>query len=501
MRRFLLVLLFLLVPTAVGAQGNTNTMPPMCTATTLLTVCVPQVQGAIARISDATDATVCTNSGAGTTVVTCQFNGTSWGPMATITVTGGTWTGANGETITNTTNGTFTFTRDGSAAVTITSADDAGASPLTVTSATTGVTTIGSTSSNATSLFSIDMKVLISETPDTVSFQNEATGSVVLDFRDYGDTTDDDMAHGAVAVNCGTTTSGAEECNMVLNATTEGNGFTILTLDTDVVIGDNKTATFAAPNTMTADSTALNQYIGIPKLNVTHTGALANGTTSVAVANPLIANCSAIVNGAEADDATNFITGAASYKYTFAADVAADDGIDCVIAYPAVTDPVSFGFWFRTDTAIASGDIDINFDDGGVTDGTISTLAVTVLNEWQWIEMNITTACSGDCSAVDGIEFLATTQGAGAAVLDDAIINIDQLAMWKVGDETAIGDIQVGGLIDFVYTKAAQDQVNTGVAGVEWTSHFINYQTGADAIIPITDLSTYFGTTLEALND
>ncbi len=485
MRRFLLVLLFLLVPTAVGAQGNTNTMPPMCTATTLLTVCVPQVQGIIARISDATDATVCTNSGAGSTVVTCQFNGTAWGPMATVVATGGTWTGANGETITNATDGAFLFTRDESGTVTITAADDNAVAALEILPGGAATMTLGGTSTTVLTL-TTDGAVAILDSP-TNAFLVRALSTNTAVFQGSD-------AAGASATRLDTTGAGTITIGSadVLDITLDG---------ADVVLPTNETATFGAPNEMTADSTALNQYIGIPKLNVTHTGALANGTTSVAVANPLIANCSAIVNGAEADDATNFITGAASYKYTFAADVAADDGIDCVIAYPAVTDPVSFGFWFRTDTTIASGDIDINFDDGGVTDGTISTLAVTVLNEWQWIETNITTACSGDCSAVDGIEFLATTQGAGAAVLDDAIINIDQLAMWKVGDETAIGDIQVGGLIDFVYTKAAQDQVNTGVAGVEWTSHFINYQTGADAIIPITDLSTYFGTTLEALND
>ena len=37
-----------------------------------------------------------------------------------------------------------------------------------------------------------------------------ATGNVTLDFRDYADTSDDDMAHAILTANCTTTTSGAE---------------------------------------------------------------------------------------------------------------------------------------------------------------------------------------------------------------------------------------------------------------------------------------------------
>lgn len=274
---------------------------------------------------------------------------------------------------------------------------------------------------------------------------------------------------------------------------------------TDVTVGTDSSTTFGALNKMLQSTLATgfalhNQFVGIPKIGVTHIATLTNGTTSVAVATPLTGACNAIVNGAEANDTTFFITDSSSYRYTWAADVATDDGIDCVIAYPAVTDPSRLGFWFRTDTTITSGDIDINFDDGGVTDGTISTLAVTVLDEWQWIEMNIATVCSGDCSEVDGIEFLATAQGATAGVLDDAVIHIDQLAMWKAADESTIGDIRVGGLIDFSTGLKTPSTSGAQTQGVEWTSFFINYQTGTDVIISVTDLSATYGTTLEALN-
>lgn len=270
----------------------------------------------------------------------------------------------------------------------------------------------------------------------------------------------------------------------------------------DVVIPPASAVAYSAPNEMTADPEVQNQYVGIPKLGVTYIASVKDGTTNVAVATPNIgAGCSAIVNGAEADDATLFITGASSYRYTWAADVATDDGIDCVIAYPAADDPDSLGFWFRTDTVITAGDIDINFDDGGVEECTVATLAVGAgeLDVWRWVEVNITAACVGKGDGTDGIEFLATAQGAAAAVLDNAVMHIDQLAMWRLEDENPIGAILIGGVIDFSYVLIAAGGANSRIQGVEWTSHFVNYESDGDAIIPITDLQLYQGQTLEAL--
>ncbi len=503
MFRYLLIGLMLLIPWASGAT-NTNTVPPSCVVADLGgPACTPAIQGTIVRVSDGATSSDCT-TGAGSTVVTCQYSGSAWAASAS-----SIFVGENGDTLTNGTDGQFLFTRDESGTVTITCADDNAVCALEILPGGAASFSLGGTSTTTTSILTDGLNLDIDVNGGTLSLRHIASGDVILGFQDYGDTTDDDMTHAIISSNCTTTSTGAEDCDLTISTTEAGTNEQRILLDgdgdidfsgSDVKLLAAETATFGAPNTMTKTPAVLSQFVGIPKLGVTHMSTLTNGTTSTAVANPLLTNCNSIVNGAEADDSSNYITGSSSYRYTWAADVAADDGIDCVIAYPAVTDPISFGFWFRTDTTIASGDIDINFDDGGVTDGTISTLAVTVLNEWQWIEMDITAACSGECSAVDGIEFLATAQGAGAAVLDDAIINIDQLAMWKAADETAIGDIQVGGLIDFAYAPKAAGSANTLLEGVEWSTFFINYQTGADAIISITDLSAQYGTTLEALN-
>lgn len=524
LKRLLVALLLSLgIPVAAWAQ-NTNTLPPACTAATLLTNCVPQVEGVRARVINAASATVCT--GTGSVVNVCVFDGSSWvvsevaGTTSITGTTSDTFTvdsdgdssgtaafvfGEFGESFASATDNVIDIIRNDAGVVSLRGSDDsspvggfnifpngAAAMGLGVTNITTRI-----------DLFTEGMDVRVDDAGNTLSLRNSAsTGNVDLDFRDYGDTTDDDMAHVLMSANCTTTSTGAEDCDLTISVTEDGSNRTAITFDGDgdVIVPNNSlTATFGAPNGMTAVPNNRTQIVGIPKLNVTHTGALANGTTSVAVANPLLANCNAVVNGTETDDGTFFMTGSTSYKYVWPGTVAADDGIDCVIAYPAVTDPVSFGFWFRSDTAITSGDIDINFNDGAATDGTFSTFATTVVDEWQWVELNITTACSGVCSEIDGIEFLATAQAAAGTALDGVEMYIDQIAMWKAADETAIGDIQVGGLIDFAFAPTAAGSANTMTEGTEWTNYFINYQAGADAIIPITDLSANYGTTLEAL--
>jgi len=97
----------------------------------------------------------------------------------------------------------------------------------------------------------------------------------------------------------------------------------------DLSVGTSQSATFGAPNNMLADRTTLNQIIGIPKLNITHTGALPDGTATAAIVTPLAATCIPVAHGTEADDAVNFVTGAASYQYTAAATAAENDGFDC----------------------------------------------------------------------------------------------------------------------------------------------------------------------------
>ncbi len=55
-----------------------------------------------------------------------------------------------------------------------------------------------------------------------VRIKNSSSGNVTLDFRDYADTTDDDMAHAILTTNCTTTTTGAEDCDFTIGVVEAG---------------------------------------------------------------------------------------------------------------------------------------------------------------------------------------------------------------------------------------------------------------------------------------
>jgi len=54
------------------------------------------------------------------------------------------------------------------------------------------------------------------------NLKNASTGSVIFNFRDYADTTDDDMAHAVITANCTTATTDAEDCDLTIGVTEGG---------------------------------------------------------------------------------------------------------------------------------------------------------------------------------------------------------------------------------------------------------------------------------------
>ncbi len=501
MKRLLLLLALIPLWLACGCDAqaqtsNRNTVPPACTAATLLTTCVPQVSGTIARVTDAASSSVCT--GGGSTTVICQLSadGSSWTPAEPTA-----WIGSNGDAIINTPDGTFDFTRDESGTVIITCSDDDANCTLNLDPGGTGVLQLGSTDS---------LGVVIVTDTDT-QIQNGTSGAVTLDLRDYADTTDDDMAHVLFSGNCTTTSTGAEDCDLTISSTEAGSNEARVLLDGDGDIdltgGDVKlpveeTATFGAPNASFATPANFNQFIGIPRLNVTQLGdAIADGTATAELFVPLAAVCAPITAGSEADDATNFITGAASYQYTAQGTAADNDGFDCTVTGHAVNGTDSIGFWIRSDTALTAGTLDVSLDDGASIEANADLPAITVINEWQWIEVDFASDCDATCADIDGFFIQVTAAGAATSEMDGTVINIDTGAFWLSGAETAIGDVQVGGVISVSVAAVAAGTANTASELVEYTDYIVNYQTGADAVVMITDQSANYGWTLEALND
>lgn len=246
MKRFVLLLaaLSLLVPSVSGARRSRGTLPPMCTAATLLTTCVPQLQGVRARVSDGdNDNDDCT--GGGTTVRVCEFDGTTWQ-----VVNSAIWTGAFGDQVFNESDGVYVFDRDEPGDVTLRAGEAGSADDLVLEATGTSPTiTIGS-----------QLNTDVTNLTDTVTIQNLGVSrSLTLDFRDYADTDDDDMAHGLIVVNCSGTDTGAEECNMDLSITTGGANVEVLAMDPagGIALGDATTTVITLTTDDTGDGTDL----------------------------------------------------------------------------------------------------------------------------------------------------------------------------------------------------------------------------------------------------
>ncbi len=85
-------------------------------------------------------------------------------------------------------------------------------------------------------------------------FINTATGAVTLNFRDYADTTDDDMAHGIITVNCTATGTGAEECDLTISITQGGANVAVLAFDANGIYSIGSITDEAADIYLNADA-------------------------------------------------------------------------------------------------------------------------------------------------------------------------------------------------------------------------------------------------------
>lgn len=106
----------------------------------------------------------------------------------------------------------------------------------------------------------------------TASLRNNATGTVGLDFRDYADTTDDDMAHGVITSNCTDTSTGAEDCDLTVGVVEAGAAAeTRLSFDADggIELGsaNNNTVTLTTDSTGNAELVVPADSVGASEID------------------------------------------------------------------------------------------------------------------------------------------------------------------------------------------------------------------------------------------
>jgi hypothetical protein len=326
----------------------------------------------------------------------------------------------------------------------------------------------------------------------TIDFTRDDTGIVTL-------TCSDDDAIAGCTYDAGGASPIAVGSADVTQVTVVTDGGTV-TMDGVVSVpGDITAAPESATAQYGANQAANNEFIGLPRIGMAALGAMTNGTVSsfLLMDDSPTGECAPIVAGTEASDATYFRTGAASYQYTFQATVGAGEGVDCDVTGPTVTAFTSLGFWFRSDTTFASGDLEIVLDDGAAAEATENMPAYTTANEWVWIEVDVTADCAATCSDIDGV-FIQTTAQA-PTTMNGAVINIDSGAAWIAGCEETIGaNVLVDGVLSVMTIATAAGTANTPALLTEWTDYFVHYQTGNDAICAITDQSANSGIVLYA---
>jgi hypothetical protein len=245
--------------------------------------------------------------------------------------------------------------------------------------------------------------------------------------------------------------------------------------------------------TLTADTTGgnagvKNEFIGLPRIKlIGGSGGTNPGGQSISLADDSPEGEFAPVDASvtEAAEAGIYKFGAASYKATWAADSAENDGfVDAALfGNASLEDQESAGLWLYTTVALASGDLQIVItDDGGARKFAIP--AVATINKWTWVEIDISSLAAGTGDVCSDFAITMTAQGAAAATLDAGFVTyFDTGYVWDAPDEEALGvAIQQDGVLGVINTES-------GAPLVELTDYFVHYESGNDFIVYITDQS------------
>ena len=241
------------------------------------------------------------------------------------------------------------------------------------------------------------------------------------------------------------------------------------------------------------DAGARNEFIGLPKLRMVSYGTGTNGSTeTVALFSDTPASQCATNNQTAANDNTIVRAGTNSLKITFASTPTAGDGADCTFAGGAddFESNESIGFWFRTDTALNAGDVYLELDDDTASpDTTYDLPAVATVDQWTWIELDISACGGGDCNVVDAAKLIIDAGGA-STLSAGGNIWFDLMYKWDSTDEDAIGqNIVQDGVLGVMQMITATANDRTPMLEIQDTDYLVHYQTGNDFLVWMTDQS------------
>ncbi len=198
---------------------------------------------------------------------------------------------------------------------------------------------------------------------------------------------------------------------------------------------------------------------------------------------------------ADTNDATIARVGTNSLKLAWLATAVAGDGVTATITSDNLEANESIGMWIYSTAALTAGDLTLVLtDDGGAR--TFNIPAVATLNKWTWVEVDISALTGGTGDAVTAVAIKLSSAGATAHGVFTTYI--DTMVKWDAADELTLGVdlIDQPGAVKSILTQVKADagtQAHDMAALTEWTDYFINYQSGSDVLVQITDQSTKSG--------
>lgn len=234
---------------------------------------------------------------------------------------------------------------------------------------------------------------------------------------------------------------------------------------------------------------AKNEFIGLPRIKLIGGGQGTNpGNQTIVLADDSPEGEFAPIDASvtEAAEAAIYRVGAGSYKMTWAADAAENDGVidAALFGGASLEDQESIGLWLYSSVALAAGDLQIAIVDNGGT-RKFNIPAVATANQWTWVEVDISTLDAGTGDVCSDFAISMTAQGAAAAALDaEWVLYFDTGYAWDATDEEALGyAILQDGVLGVVNTES-------GANLVEYTDYLVHYESGVDFIVYISDQST-----------
>lgn len=265
------------------------------------------------------------------------------------------------------------------------------------------------------------------------------------------------------------------------------------------VAGDEDDDLIVSPPTSNGNAGARNQIIGIPRIKMVGLGLMTNGAaagktvlTDIGDSETPATDWTAVDGDTTmSDDATVYRQGTASLKMAVAATADATDGCVNTLATGNQdwTDDESVGFWFYSDSVLTAGDLVFSLVDSVGGEELVNLPAYATANTWQWVELNIGGIANGDKDVITDVGFQLSAAGAAVAAGGAFNVYIDFVVKWDATEEEAAGvNLLADGVLSVTQVDATSGGATT-VDLVEYTDYFVNYQSGNDVIVTITDLS------------